>query len=124
MVIFAPDYNQKLIIMKRLFFSVFALTLGAFTFISCNDDDKINNDDNDGGRFLTVPEQQQAITSALDGVADAIQFTEFSNALGFVQEIMGREINPRDLIQILASPAIQEDTVFHEKLAKAMILFY
>ena len=110
--------------MKRLFFSVFALTLGAFTFISCNDDDKINNDDNDGGRFLTVPEQQQAITSALDGVADAIQFTEFSNALGFVQEIMGREINPRDLIQILASPAIQEDTVFHEKLAKAMILFY
>ena len=81
--------------MKKLFLSVFALTLGAFAFISCNDDDKINNDDNDGGRYLTVPEQQQAITSALDGVAEAIQFTEFSNALGFVQEMMGREINTK-----------------------------
>lgn len=109
--------------MKKLFLSVFALTLGAFAFISCNDDDKINNDDNDGGRFLTVPEQQQAITNALNGVADAIEFTEFSNALGFVQEMMGREINKRDLIQILASPAIQEDTVFQQKLQQALILY-
>lgn len=109
--------------MKRLFLSVFALALGAFAFVSCNDDDKIQNDDNDGGRYLTVAEQQRAITNALDGVADAIEFTEFSYALGFVQEMMGREINPRDLIQILASPAIQEDTVFQQKLQQALILY-
>lgn len=119
----ASDYNQKLIIMKRLFFSVFALTLGAFTFISCNDDDKINNDDNDGGRYLTVPEQQQAITSALDGVAEAIQFTEFSNALGFVQEMMGREINTKDLIQIITSPAVLEDSVLQQKISQAAVLY-
>ena len=109
--------------MKRLFFSVLVLTLGAFAFMSCDDEEKIKNEGKDGGKYMTVPEQQQAITGALDGVAEAIEFTEFSNALGFVQEILGREINPRDLIQILASPAIQEDTVFQNKLSKAMIMF-
>ena len=109
--------------MKKYFIGVIALIVGAFAFISCDDEEKITNDEKDGGKYMTVPEQQQAITSSLDGVAEAIEFTEFSNALGFVQEIMGREINPRDLIQILASPAIQEDTVFQNKLAKAMIMF-
>ena len=111
--------------MKRLFFSVFALTLGAFAFISCDDEGKIDNQDEtkDGGKYMTVPEQQQAITNALDGVAEAIEFTEFSNALGFVQEMMGMEINTRDFLQILASPAIQEDTVFQQKLSQAIILF-
>ena len=109
--------------MKRLFFSVLVLTLGAFAFMSCDDEEKIKNEGKDGGKYMTVPEQQQAITGALDGVAEAIEFTEFSNALGFVQEILGREINPKDLIQILASPAIQEDTVFQNKLSKAMIMF-
>ena len=110
--------------MKRLFYSVLALTLGAFAFISCDDEEKIDNErKGDDGKYMTVAEQQQAITGTMDGVAEAIQFTEFSNALEFVQETMGREINTRDFIQILASPAIQEDSVFQQKLSQAMILF-
>ena len=123
MATFGPDYNQKLIIMKRLFFSVFALTLGAFTFISCDDDDKINNDDKDGGKFMTVQEQQTAISNALNGLADAVEFTEFSNVLEVVSGISEREIGIRELIGILSSPEVLEDTIFQNKLTQALIIF-
>ena len=109
--------------MKRLFLSVFALALGAFAFISCNDDEKINNGGNDSERYLTVQEQQQAITTALDGVADAISFTDFSHALEFAEEIMGSDIELMDLVQALGSPAVLEDSLFQDKMGKAVILF-
>ena len=109
--------------MKRLFLSVFALAFGAFAFISCNDDDKINKGGNDSERYLTVQEQQQAITTALDGVADAISFTDFSHALEFAEEMMGSDIELMDLVQALGSPAVLEDSLFQDKLGKAVILF-
>ena len=98
--------------MKKLFISVIALALGAFTFVSCNDDEKIKNDDNDGGRFMTVPEQQQAITTALDGIAEAADFSEFSNAVRFVEEIVGSDIELANLVEALGSPAVLEDSIF------------
>lgn len=123
MLNFAAYYNQNGYYMKRLFLSVFALAFGAFTFISCNDDEKINNGGKDSERYLTVQEQQQAITTALDGVADAISFTDFSHALEFVEEIMGSDIELMDLVQALGSPAALEDSLFQDKLGKAVILF-
>lgn len=105
--------------MKRLFFSVFALTLGAFAFMSC-DDEKINNEQENGkaapGTFLTVPQQQSAIQGALDGVAEAIQFTEFSNALNVVSGVIGRELTTDDLASVLASPVFQTDSLLQAKL--------
>ena len=105
--------------MKRLFFSVFALTLGAFAFMSC-DDEKINNEQENGkaapGTFLTVPQQQSAIQGALDGVAEAIQFTEFSNALNVVSGVIGRELTIEDLSSVLASPVFQTDSLLQAKL--------
>lgn len=123
MLNFAAYYNQNGFYMKRLFLSVFALAFGAFAFISCNDDDKINKGGNDSERYLTVQEQQQAITTALDGVADAISFTDFSHALEFAEEIMGSDIELMDLAQALGSPAVLEDSLFQDKLGKAVILF-
>ena len=111
MLNFAAYYNQNGFYMKRLFLSVFALAFGAFAFISCNDDDKINKGGNDSERYLTVQEQQQAITTALDGVADAISFTDFSHALEFAEEMMGSDIELMDLVQALGSPAVLEDSL-------------
>ena len=108
--------------MKKLFFSAFALALSAFAFVSCNDDDKITDNGDDGGRFLTLAEQQRAITNAMDGVADAIEFTEFSYALDVIKDLSGVELNYRDFFQILGSPAVQEDSIFQEKLAKAVMI--
>ena len=105
--------------MKRLFFSVFALTLGAFAFMSC-DDEKINNEQENGkaapGTFLTVPQQQSAIQGALDGVAEAIQFTEFSNALNVVSGVIGRELTIDDLASVLSSPVFQTDSALQAKM--------
>ena len=114
--------------MKRLFFSVFALTLGAFAFMSC-DDEKIDNEGKDGkapkGSFLTVPQQQQAIQSSLEGIADAVQFTEFANAMDVVTGIMGREIGKEAIYSILSnSPEILEDSLFQAKLSQALMMFY
>ena len=108
--------------MKRLFFSALALALGSVAFISCNDDDKIKNDGQDD-KYMTVAEQQQAIQASLEGVADAIQFTEFSEALNAVSELMGFEIGKEDLFQILMSPAIQEDSLFQVKMSEAAMMF-
>ena len=105
--------------MKRLFFSVFALTLSAFAFMSC-DDEKINNEQENGkaapGTFLTVPQQQSAIQGALDGVAEAIQFTEFSNALNVVSGVIGRELTIDDLASVLSSPVFQTDSALQAKM--------
>ena len=114
--------------MKRLFFSVFALALGAFAFMSC-DDEKIDNESANGkaapGTFLTVPQQQQAIQGTLEGIADAIEFTEFSNALDVVSGIMGREIGKEAIYSILSnSPEILEDSLFQVKLSQALMMFY
>lgn len=114
--------------MKRLFFSVFALALGAFAFMSC-DDEKIDNEGNDGkapkGSFLTVPQQQQAIQSSLEGIADAVQFTEFANAMDAVTGIMGREIGEEAIYSILSnSPEMLEDSLFQAKLSQALMMFY
>lgn len=112
--------------MKRLFFSVFALTLGAFAFMSCDDEGKINNEQENGkaapGSFLTVPQQQDAIQGALNGVADAIQFTEFSNALNVVSGIMGRELTEEDLLSVLASPVFQTDSALQAKMIAVIMM--
>lgn len=109
--------------MKRLFISVITLALGAFTFVSCNDDEKINNDDNDGGRFMTVTEQQKAITTALDGIAEAADFSEFSNAIEFVEEIVGSDLELSNIAEALGSPAVAQDSIFQDKMMKAIIMF-
>jgi hypothetical protein len=109
--------------MKKLFISVIALALGAFTFVSCNDDEKINNDDNDGGRFMTVTEQQKAITTALDGIAEAADFSEFSNAIEFVEEIVGSDLELSNIAEALGSPAVAQDSIFQDKMMKAIIMF-
>ena len=123
MLTFARRLQPKQIIMKRLFLSVFALTLGAFTFISCNDDDKIKNDDNDGGKFMTVPQQQQAISGALNGIAESADFSELSEAVGFIESVMGYNIQLENLAEALGSPAAVKDSLFQDKLTKAVVMF-
>ncbi len=108
--------------MKRLFFSALALALGSIAFISCNDEDKIKNDGQDE-KYMTVPEQQQAIQASLEGVADAIQFTEFSEALNAVSELTGMKFEQSDLLQIITSPEVLEDSLFQVKMSKAAMMF-
>ena len=109
--------------MKRLFFSVFAIALGAFAFISCDDEDKIRNEEEKNAEsYLSLSEQQKTIQGAIEGVADAIQFTEFSQALDVVSGVIGREIGLREILGALASPEVQEDPVFLEKLGQAVAM--
>lgn len=111
--------------MKRLFFSVIALALASFAFTSCNDDDKVENEKEgrDGVKYLTLTQQQQAIQASLEGVAEAIQFTDLSTAMEAVYGLLGRNFTSSDLSEILLSPEVVEDSLFQMKFYTALALF-
>jgi len=112
--------------MKKFFIGVFALALSSLAFLSCDDEGKIDNETENGkaarGTFLTVPQQQQTIKETFEGVADAIQFTEFTNALNVVSGIIGREISSKELVSILSSPEILTDSLFQVKISSFMTM--
>lgn len=107
--------------MKRLFFSVFALALGSFVFMSC-DDDKIGDEGKDGEKYMTLTEQQQAIQASLEGVANAIEFTELSQAAAVVGEVVGKKWSYMSLMPILSDTTLMKDTAFIRKISYAISL--
>ena len=107
--------------MKRLFFSVFALALGSFVFMSC-DDDKIGDEGKDGEKYMTLTEQQQAIQASLEGVANAIEFTELSQAAAVVGEVVGKKWSYMSLMPILSDTTLMKDTAFVQKISYAFSL--
>jgi len=110
--------------MKRLFFYLTALTIGAFTFMSCDDENAIDNGDKgaDGEKFMTVQEQQTAISNALTGVAESIEFTELSSAAEVVAQAVGKEWSFMSLMPILSDTTLLNDTAFVARLRYAMEL--
>ena len=63
--------------MKRLFFSVLALTLSAFVFWSCDKEDEIDNGKGkpaERGSFMTVQQQRDAFQDNLTGIVGAILY--------------------------------------------------
>ncbi|MCQ2067702.1 MAG: hypothetical protein MJY68_01185 [Bacteroidaceae bacterium] len=110
--------------MKRLFFYLTALTIGAFTFMSCDDENAIDNGDKgaDGEKFMTVQEQQTAISNALTGVAESIEFTELSSAAEVVAQAVGKEWSFMSLMPIFEDTVLVRDSIFLTKMAYAMQL--
>lgn len=108
--------------MKRLFFSVFALALGSFVFISCNDDDKVGNENVDNEKYMTVAEQQKAIQNSFEGIADAIEFTELSQAAEIVANVVGKKWSLMSVAPIVEDTALMNDTEFYPKLMYALQL--
>ena len=88
--------------MKRLFFSVFALALGSFVFMSCDDDEKIDSKNGDNEKYMTVAEQQKAIQTSMEGLADAIEFSEFSQAVEVVSQAVGKKWGFLSLMPVLS----------------------
>jgi hypothetical protein len=112
--------------MKRLFLSAIALTIGAFAFISCEkeDVDKGKGEKAKPGTFMTVPQQQKAISDAMKGIADAVEFTDFADAIEVAGGIVGRQLSKDDLTTLVVnSPDVFSDSTFLAKMSQAMIMF-
>ena len=60
--------------MKRLFFSVLALTIGAFTFISCDKDKDDDNPPKGRDSYLSIEAQQDLFTEAFIKSGEQVQF--------------------------------------------------
>lgn len=75
-----------MIIMKKLFFSVMALTIGAFAFVSCDKDDKKeeNRKEEENVKYLTLAEQQDIIGNLSQQLADKIDFTQIQEAIAML----------------------------------------
>ncbi|MBR2395174.1 MAG: hypothetical protein IKB00_01035 [Bacteroidaceae bacterium] len=108
--------------MKRLFFSVFALALGSFVFMSCDDDEKIDSKSGDNEKYMTVAEQQKAIQTSMEGLADAIEFSEFSQAVEVVSQAVGKKWGFLSLMPVLSDSALMADSIFGAKMSYALQL--
>lgn len=110
--------------MKRLFLSVFALTLGAFAFWSC-DDEEIDNGKGkpaERGSFMTVQQQNDAIQDNLNGIVEAMDFTELSKAAEIVAEEVGKKWSFMSLMPLGEDTVLMSDTAFVSKMSYAMQL--
>lgn len=111
--------------MKRLFFSVLALTLGTFVFWSCDKDDEIDNGKGkpaERGSFMTVQQQRDAFQDNLNGIVEAIDFTDLSQAAEVVAEVVGKKWSFMSIAPILEDTTLTKDTLFFPKLSYALQL--
>ena len=112
--------------MKRLFFSVLALTLGSFVFWSCDNEDEIDNGKGkpaERGSFMTVQQQRDAFQDNLTGIVGAIDFTDLSEAASIVADVVGKKWNMMSAMPILTDSALVYDPVFMAKMQYAMMLY-
>ena len=112
--------------MKRLFFSVLALTLGAFVFWSCDKDDELDNGKGkpaERGTFMTVQQQRDAFQDNLNGIVEAIDFTDLSQAAEVVAETVGKKWSIMSAMPIISDLTLIGDTAFLPRLAYAYELF-
>ena len=112
--------------MKRLFFSVLALTLGAFVFWSCDKEEEIDNGKGkpaERGSYMTVQQQRDAFQDNINGIAQAIDFTDLSEAASIVADVVGKKWNMMSAMPILTDSALVYDPVFMAKMQYAMMLY-
>ena len=111
--------------MKRLFLSVLALTLGAFVFWSCDKENEIDNGKGkpaERGSFMTVQQQRDAFQDNLNGIVEAIDFTDLSQAAEVIAEAAGKKWSILSVAPVLEDTTLMNDTVFFPKLMYALQL--
>ena len=81
--------------MKRLFFSVLALTIGAFAFVSCEkDDDNPSKEKTDKGSYLSLQEQQDLFSDAFIKSGEQVQFEGLGESVrNIIYSFAGRPLN-------------------------------
>ena len=88
------DYSPTQNIMRKLFFSVIALTVGALTFTSCEKDDvEEEKKEEQKENHLAIVDQQDIFTNTIDGIAESIEFTNLAQLAEIVVQEMGYPIN-------------------------------
>lgn len=81
--------------MRKLFFSVIALTIGVLSFTSC-EDEKENNDDQrkeQKGKFLAYEDQQEIFSNTINSIAGSIEFNNLAQIANIVVEELGYPLN-------------------------------
>ena len=71
--------------MKKSFFSLLALVFCAFATLSCDKDNKKNNEDEEV--YLTLPEQQEIIGNVAQQLADKIDLTQLQDAISMLSPL-------------------------------------
>ena len=105
--------------MKRLFSSVLALTLGAFVFWSC-DKEEIDNGKGkpaERGSYMTVQQQRDAFQDNLNGLVEAVDFTDLSQAAEVIAEAAGKKWSLMSLMPVLSDTVLAKDSLFAVRLS-------
>jgi hypothetical protein len=101
--------------MKKLFFSVMALAMGAIALVSCNKDDK--NDEKNGGqeKYLPYEQQQKIIEQSVEGLAQTIDFKDLAGSVSTIVENVANLTSHRILWDLGLENACEKDSVFAAK---------
>ena len=99
--------------MKKLFLGILALAIGAFSFVSCDKDDKV--DDDSGVKvkdYLTLDEQEQLISNALVAATQAFEFSDFTTGVkNVVKGLVGDSVDWN-----LSYELMREDSVINARM--------
>lgn len=88
------DYLPNETIMRKLLFSVMALTIGALAFTSCDKEkEEDRKEEQKTAKYLSVEDQQSMITNAITGIAESIDFTNLAQVAEIAVEELGYPLN-------------------------------
>ena len=80
--------------MRKLLFSVMALTIGALAFTSCDKEkEEDRKEEQKTAKYLSVEDQQSMITNAITGIAESIDFTNLAQVAEIAVEELGLMIS-------------------------------
>jgi len=109
--------------MRKLFFSVMALAMGAFAFVSCNKDDDKNEKNGGQDKFLPYEQQQKIIEQSVEGLAQSIDFNSLAGSvttlINSLYKAEGYDIDWKAGIEIAAGA----DSIFAKKVNAIKELF-
>ena len=114
--------------MKKLLFSLMALTIGAFTFISCDKEDDLKEDINKEKErekeqgdtiksdtlkveFLSLEQQKGIVAESIYGLASVVNFSDLAGSIDNILESIGDE----NINWGFLGDALEEDSVFMQK---------
>ncbi len=99
--------------MKKLLFGILALAIGAFSFVSCEKDDKVDDSGVKVKDYLTLDEQEQLISNALVAATQAFEFSDYATGVkNALKGLLGDSVNWR-----LSYDLMREDSVINARMA-------
>ena len=102
-----------MIFMRKLFFGALALVMGAFVFVSCEDNEKIEEEKGrEKGTYFSMAEQQQLFSQAFIDAGNTVDFSGLAQSVGTI----AGELGAKNVNWIGGFEAMMADSVLADRM--------